>query len=219
MIYGLIPIGGGGTRMSLPYSKEMLPQKNFDYFNPVANHTVEKMKAAGATTLVFVHGLESKQDVKKYFNNKDYLHINQKRLGWANTICDFYNEIKPNNQDVILFGLPDSVSNKNLFTEMVNKPNIVCGLFNTKNQTKVDRLNTSGELFQVKTAKDDTNQDWFWGVLKFDGKNICRMINDSIFDQYSDLGNILNLYSKTMVYGDRYLDLGTWPDYNQYLSE
>jgi glucose-1-phosphate thymidylyltransferase len=219
MIYGLIPIGGGGTRMSLPYSKEMLPQKNFDYFNPVANHTVEKMKAAGATTLVFVHGLEFKQDVKKYFDSKDYLHINQEKLGSASAICDFYNQIKPNDHDVILFGLPDSVSNKNLFTEMINKPNIVCGLFRTNNQTKVDRLNTSGELFQVKSAKHNTNQDWFWGVVKFDGRNIRQMINDSVFDQYSDLGNILNLYSKTMVYGDGYLDLGTWSNYNQYLSE
>jgi len=219
MIYGLIPIGGKGTRLSLPYSKEMIPQKNFDYFNPVVNHTVEKMELAGAERIVFVHGSEYKEDVRQYFKDDCYIHILQERLGFANVIYDFYNQIKPDDYDVVLFGLPDSVFNKNPFVEMINQHGIVCGLFTTDSLSKVDRLDNEGKTFQVKTAKNNTNQDLFWGVLKFDGHNLKAMVTDGVFDKYSEIGTILNLYPNSTIKGDSYLDLGTWANYNRYLSD
>ena len=78
-IYGLIPIGGKGLRLSVPFSKEMIPQKSFDYYNPIVNHLIEKMELAGAQTIVFVHGLEFKKDVKDFFNKDSYVHILQKK--------------------------------------------------------------------------------------------------------------------------------------------
>ena len=219
MIYGLIPIGGKGTRLSLPYSKEMLPQKNFDYFNPIVNHLVEKMELVGASKIVFVHGSEYKQDVVNFFKDERYIHILQERLGFANVIFDFYDQIKPDPKSQILFGLPDSVFNKNPFVEMVNKPGIICGLFTTDNLSKVDRLGIDNKTFQIKTPKTDTNEDWFWGVLKFDGYNLKDMVKDSIFEKYSEIGYILNSYKNTLIYCDSYLDLGTWTNYNRYLTD
>ena len=93
MIYGLIPVGGKGIRLGLPYSKEMLPQKNFDYFNPLVNHIVEKMKLAGAEKFYFVHGAEFKKDIIEYFNQEIFVHILQENLGFANVILDFYNNV------------------------------------------------------------------------------------------------------------------------------
>ena len=61
MIYGLVPIGGRGTRLGLTFSKEMLPQKGFKYFNPVSNHLVSTMQEAGADEIVFIHGFEFKR--------------------------------------------------------------------------------------------------------------------------------------------------------------
>ena len=68
MIYGLVPIGGKGTRLGLSFSKEMLPQKGFLYFNPVSNHLVNTMQNAGAEQIVFIHGFEFKKDVKVGFS-------------------------------------------------------------------------------------------------------------------------------------------------------
>jgi glucose-1-phosphate thymidylyltransferase len=217
MIYGLIPIGGKGTRLSLPYSKEMLPQKNFNYFNPVVNHVVDKMQSAGAEKIVFVHGLEFKQDVKQYFNKHNHTHILQHKLGVTTILLDFYKQLDPANHDTVLFGLPDTVFDGNPFVEMVTIPGIVCGLFTTNDQSQVDRLDIDGKTFQVKTKKTPTNQNLFWGVLKFNVTDICAMIDQSVFDHPTELGNVLNQHKKSLICGGAYLDLGTWENYNQYL--
>ena len=221
MIYGLIPIGGKGTRLGLPYSKEMLPQKNYDIYNPVVNHLVEKMLLAGAEVIIFVHGTEYKKDVTDYFNKpSSYVHILQTELGFANVLQDFINVYGVHNlnpDDKVLFGLPDSVFNANPFVDMLHYPGIVAGCFTTSPYAKVDRL-TDNNTFQVKTAKNSGNLDWFWGVIKFDICDLTRMITDNAFDKTKEIGDLLNRYEFSTVKGDKYLDLGTREGYNRYLT-
>ena len=222
MIIGLIPVGGKGVRLGLPYSKEMLPQKSYDFYNPVINHLVEKMELAGAEQIVFVHGLEYKEDIVNHFDDDSfgdfpkYVHIRQSSVGFANVISDFWNQVETHDGDKVIFGLPDSVFNVNPFVEMINEPGIVAGLFTTEPNTKVDRLR--GELFEIKAPKTEFNSDWFWGVLKFDIENITKMVEDEIFDNVSEIGDILNYYGFKTINGDKYLDLGTWSGYNKYLT-
>lgn len=222
MIIGLIPVGGKGVRLGLPYAKEMLPQKNYDHYNPVINHLVEKMELAGAKQIVFVHGLEYKQDIVDFYrdelwvNHSKYVHITQDKLGFANVISEFYDKVETHDGDKVIFGLPDSVFNVNPFIEMINEKGIVAGLFTTEPYAKVDRL--SQGKFQVKTAKTESNEDWFWGVLKFDIDDIVQMSEDNIFETYSEIGDIVNHYGFTTIKGDKYIDLGTWTGYNRYLT-
>jgi adenylate cyclase class IV len=110
------------------------------------------------------------------------------------------------------------VFDRNPFVEMLYLPGIVCGLFQTDRHTKVDRLDSTGKNFQVKVKQSKDNSEWFWGVLKFDTENIQTIINNCDLDKYSEIGNILNQYQKQFVNGNNYLDLGTWTDYNKYLS-
>lgn len=218
MIYGLIPIGGKGTRLGLPYSKEMLPQKNFDYFNPLVNHIVEKMKLAGAEKIYFVHGKEFKKDVQEYFSKENFVHILQDNLGFANVILDFYNKSDIKDDDKVIFGLPDSIFEENPFIELIGKKGIVTGLFVTDSTSCVDRLNIEEKNFQIKTSKSKENLDVFWGILKFDGTNIKTMVEDGVFKLHTEIGDILNLYEKTHIRCKSYLDLGTWKNYNRYIS-
>lgn len=218
MIYGLIPIGGKGMRLGLPYSKEMLPQKNFDYFNPLVNHIVEKMKLAGAEKIYFVHGKEFKKDVQEYFSKENFVHILQDNLGFANVILDFYNKSDIKDDDKVIFGLPDSIFEENPFIELIDKKGIVTGLFVTDSTSCVDRLDIEERNFQIKTSKSKENLDVFWGILKFDGTNIKTMVEDGVFNLYTEIGDILNLYEKTHVRCKSYLDLGTWKNYNRYIS-
>jgi hypothetical protein len=218
MIYGLIPIGGAGTRLGLPYSKEMLPQKNFDYFNPLVNHIVEKMKFAGAEKICFVHGKDFKKDVTEFFDEQNHIHILQEELGFANVILDFCKKIKIEDSDKVIFGLPDSLFEGNPFIDLIDKKGIVTGLFVTNALTKVDRLEKSKNNFQIKVPKTEDNLDLFWGVLKFDGSDLKKMIEDRVFSFHTEIGDILNLYEKTHVICTSYLDLGTWNNYNKYLT-
>ena len=218
MTYGLVPVGGKGLRLSLPFSKEMLPQKNYDYYNPLINHVVEKMLLAGVEKVYFIHGDEFKKDLKDFFNENKYIHVLQKTTGFANVIEDFYQAAKPEDGDKILFGLPDSIFNKNPFVRLLNEEGVTCGLFETEDCTKVDRLDLKEENFQVKTEKNDSNLNLFWGVLKFDGKNIRNIIEDKHLENISEIGEILNLYPKKFIKCGEYLDLGTWENFNKYLN-
>ena len=218
MTYGLVPVGGKGLRLSLPFSKEMLPQKNYDYYNPLINHVIEKMLLAGVEKVYFIHGDEFKKDLKDFYKENKYIHILQKTTGFANVIQDFYEAAKPEDKDKVLFGLPDSIFNKNPFVRLLNKGGIVCGLFETEDCTKVDRLGLDKEHFQVKAEKNDSNLNLFWGVLKFDGKNIREIIDDGGLDKTSEVGEILNMYPKSFIECGEYLDLGTWENFNKYLN-
>jgi len=216
--YGLVPVGGKGLRLSLPFSKEMLPQKNYDYYNPLINHVIEKMLLAGVEKVYFIHGDEFKKDLKDFYKENKYIHVLQKTTGFANVIQDFYEIAKPEDKDKVLFGLPDSIFNKNPFVRLLNEEGIACGLFETEDCTKVDRLDLDKEHFQVKTEKDNSNLNLFWGVLKFDGKNIREIINDGGLDRTSEVGEILNMYPKSFIECGEYLDLGTWENFNKYLN-
>lgn len=221
MIIGIIPVGGKGTRLGLSFSKEMLPQKNYDYYNPVMNHLVEKMEMAGAQKIFFVHGLEIKRDIENFFTGETYFHITQTELGFAkvlNAVGEILAAYDPlQSADKILFGLPDSVFDGNPFVEMLLKPGIVCGLFTTDDYSKVDRLNLDNTAFQVKTPKTDNNTDWFWGLIKFDG-DVFKQVSEQA-KLTNEVGDILNQHTVKFVKGKRYLDLGTWVNYNRYLSD
>jgi len=224
-VYGLIPCGGKGTRLGLPFPKEMLPQKGYEYYNPLINHTVEKMITAGATYIYFVHGTEFKQEIVDYYHQPHFIHIKQTTPGFARVLIDFYNNVLLNEEDQVLFGLPDSVYEGNPFISMVQRKGLICGLFITDNpETKVDRLTVDAMGFQIKSPKRIDNQDWFWGVLKFDGKTFFDLSQVLEFgawssSKYNEIGQILNRMPHTLIKNGSYNDLGTWIDYNSYLSD
>ena len=220
MIYGLIPIGGKGTRLSLPFSKEMLPQKNYGYFNPIANHLVEKMLLAGAEKVIFIHGEFIKEDVSNYFSDEKFIHSTQIKTGFSKVLTDILQIIiNLKDSDQIFFGLPDSIFDGNPFVEMTDISGICAGIFQTYESTKVDRLNLDATRFQVKSIKNETNQDWFWGALKFDGKNLKEIAHKGQTEKYAEIGEIINEHIFSLVRGHRYVDIGTWENYNKYISD
>lgn len=219
MIIGIIPIGGKGSRLGLPFSKEMLPQKDYGFYNPIANHLVEKMKFAGATKIIFVHGEHLKSDVESYFNEPNFhFHINQKSLGFAQVLKDSYEHISIKDNDQILFGMPDSVFEGNPFIEMLTFDGICAGLFTTLATSKVDRLVNNEKKFEIKSMKNSNNSKYFWGVVKFQGINIRKFIDDNFFEKSKEIGEILNIYSFNQVLAGKYIDIGTWENYNKYMS-
>ncbi len=218
MIYGIIPVGGKGKRLGLPFSKEMLPQKG----RTQINHTVIKMKEAGVDLIVFVHGEEFKDDICKYYEGLEYVHIKQTKPSFAGCLKDFYEYVLPSRDSQILFGLPDSIYQGNLFLNCLEQKGLVCGVFKTLPTTKVDRLSQMSDngvnepFFYVKAEQAGDASELFWGVLKFAGKDIELMILDGMFDRYTEIGDIINRYPKLIVRGNNYLDLGTWENLNEY---
>ena len=218
MIYGLVPIGGKGTRLGLTFSKEMLPQKGSLHFNPISNHLVGKMKEAGAYQIVFIHGFEFKKDVLDFFNSSYHQHYLQKAEGFSNVVREFLLNTSLQNNDQILFGMPDTVFRGNPFHEMLTHDGLACALFTTNDKSKVDRLLMNEKKFAIKCAKSSNLEDRFWGLLKFDGSDILDMESNGYFSKYSEIGDIVNSYDFSCIDAEDYLDLGTWDNYNYYLK-
>jgi glucose-1-phosphate thymidylyltransferase len=217
LIIGVIPIGGQGTRLGLTFSKEMLPQKNFDYYNPISNHLVSKMLEAGAEKILFVHGFSMKTDVVNFYTNKNFIHIKQTKTGFANVLREAITSNFIRASDSIIFGMPDTIFEGNPFTDLVQEPAICCALFLTDDKSKVDRLKLDSNSFSIKSEKDTTLSDYFWGVLKFDAESLLLADSKNLFDEYTEVGQLLNYLGFTYKKFNKYIDLGTWPNYNRYL--
>lgn len=218
MIIGIVPIGGKGTRLGLTFSKEMLPQKNFQYYNPIANHLVSKMLEAGASKIIFVHGFEAKKDVTSYFVSETFVHLVQKNTGFANVLKEVIDANYITSEDTILFGMPDTIFEDNPFLQLVKEDNICCALFKTNSTSKVDRLSLHNNLFVIKSEKTEDVSSYFWGVIKFDGKSLLKAYNSQLFGIHTEIGALLNALGFNYKTFGRYIDLGTWPNYNRYLS-
>jgi hypothetical protein len=218
VIYGVLPVGGKGTRMGLPYPKEMLPQRRQSKYVPVIDHSVSAMlEASPDTHMVFIHGKQYKPEIVNHY--KSCSHIREPIEGFAETLCSILRTIDVQDSDIILYGLPDSYYDGNPFPKMLHTPGVVCGLFVGEPSAKVDRLlSTSNQVFDIKVPKTPDTQDWFWGTIKLTGAVLKDMVEEEMFVRYDEIGLILNNYKKSLVYSGSYLDLGTWPSYNRYFT-
>ncbi|MDB3948492.1 hypothetical protein N9370_01840, partial [Paracoccaceae bacterium] len=172
------------------------------------------MQDAGATEIIFIHGFELKKDVVQFFSATCHKHFLQKETGFANVLRELLINIQLEREDQVLFGMPDTVFRGNPFHQMLSIKGITCGLFITNYESKVDRLYGNKQKFAVKQSKSSSLQDWFWGVLKFEGANIIDMEAESYFSKYNEIGDILNQYDFSCINAGDYLDLGTWDNYN-----
>ena len=215
MIYGLIGCGGFAKRLGINYPKELLPLPSFDFYYPLAKHTTDKMELAGCSKIYFVHGKKYKEQMVDYFNGRNYVHILEKRPGFANILRNGYEAIKPDDDDSILFGLADSVFEGNCYPLLAAYPGVNCALFKTDNSVRVDRLTKDGQ-FKIKSEFQSDCTPYFWGALGFRGRDIKKMIDNHEFINHSEIGNIINNYPKAYFYYDKYFDLGLWRNWGAF---
>lgn len=216
MIYGLIPVGGKGTRLGLPFSKEMLPLKGYEDYYPVCKLTVDNMLSAGCQKIFFIHGFEYKTEIINLFNQENFVHIKNLSERQSEVFSSFYNSVVLKDNDIFLYGLPDSFYKKNLFPQIKNIDGLVCGMYKTDDDCKVGRLNIITNKF-VKSIKEEDLTDYCWGVLKFD-LSCLKIFNEFIKKSNFEAEELLNENNFKVVYGDEYFDLGTWKSLNKYWS-
>lgn len=215
MIYGLVPVGGVGSRLNLPFHKELLPLKGYNSYYPVCKLTVDNMLFAGAEKIIFIHGSNKKKEIVELFNNKNFLHLNNNSKRQSEVFSVFFNNVPLNENDVILYGLPDSYYNINLFPKMLNNSGLVCGMYKCSSYSNVGRIDIKTNKF-IKSQKNAYLSEFCWGVLKFDYnsiKNFNYYINKDINLEAEEL---LNFNNFSLLYGDLYYDLGTWDSINSY---
>lgn len=206
MIYGCIPVGGNGSRLGLPFSKEMLPLIGFDFYKPISMHVVEKMKLAGCQTIFFVHGTEYKKDILNFYSDSSFVHLTQRE----NSPFVLNDILKILNSGTLLYGLPDTVFEGNPFIESIKiQGNVSCIFYTNNNNLKVDRINNNNK-FDIKSAKTKKNKNLFWGAVKFEIKSMLLNYNGN------EVGEYLNLLNTSYLNCGKYMDIGTWKGYQTY---
>ena len=194
MIYGLIPVGGKGTRLGLPFSKEMLPLKGYEDYYPVCKLTVDNMLSAGCQKIFFIHGFEYKTEIINLFNQENFVHIKNLSERQSEVFSSFYNSVVLKDNDIFLYGLPDSFYKKNLFPQIKNIDGLVCGMYKIDDDCKVGRLNIITNKF-VKSVKEEDLTDYCWGVLKFD-LSCLKIFNEEVLRELNNNLIYLNNFEK-----------------------
>ena len=214
MMYGIVPVGGIGSRLGLPFPKELFPLKNRSSYYPVCQHTIDNMLEAGCEKIFFVHGKNFKNHIVSMYKEENYYHINNMGERQSEVFTYFMRSIKPNHDDIFLYGLPDSWYPGNIFQSMKKMPGLVCGMFSTKDNAVVDRLNKEGKFIKCD-KKDDSVSTECWGVLKFDTESLEKFSNIIEKSDY-EVASALNECNLNLCYGSAYYDLGTWESMNDY---
>ena len=147
MIFGLIPAGGKANRLNMSFCKELLPLKGYNYYRPVIDLTVQNMLYAECQKICFVHGRNYKNSIKKiYSNDCKFTHIRNFSSEQIRVILAFHNSINYADDDEILYGLPDTFYNKNLFPNLLQEKGLVCGIYTVDDNSIVGRLDMHDEV-------------------------------------------------------------------------
>jgi len=214
MIYGIVPVGGAGVRLGLPFPKELFPLKGKDRYYPVCQHTIDNMLFAGCEKIVFVHGKTYKKHITDMYQGEMFVHVNNMGERQSEIFSYFLRSIHVKAGDTFLYGLPDSWYTENLFPEMLTIKGIVCGMFTSGDESTVDRLDMSRKFVKCK-RKDESVSIECWGVLKFDHEDIVKFV-DIIENSDFEVAAVLNKFNFQLCYGSHYFDLGTWNSMNEY---
>jgi len=211
MLVGLVPVGGNASRLNIPFSKSMVPQKGFDYYNPVINHCVQNLVNTGVDKIVFGHGATYKQDILAYYQDTLFQHVIEEKGpsdGGNRFVNNILNIVEA--EDYI-FCLPDTVSTTTNYKDLLIKNNVVCGMYTIPDEVKGDRPLPNGK-FDVKTFKTNINANTSWGTIK---------INKEVLEKnkiQSHIGEWLNGIKIEKVNLGKMVDIGTWTGYNYYLN-
>lgn len=238
-LIGLIPAAGKGTRLGLPYPKELYPIVRNNTYKPLSQFTVEAILEANVKHLVFVINETKHQFIGYYgdgsrFNcnfsyvvQENYENNNSKSSGLIQALNSSYHLIK---NKTVLFGMADTLLYpKNCFNYVLdnfsnNKSDLTFGLFPIESRNlsksaivKINSINRVEAIYDKPDSIGDIpNLGWafiIWSPV------FTEFLHESINERPdSDFASVLNKAVDSFnltgfqVPQGKYLDLGTYDD-------
>ncbi|NHC43571.1 NTP transferase domain-containing protein [Bacillus sp. MM2020_1] len=235
---GLLPCAGKGTRLGMPFSKEMFPDVHNENYRPVIMYTIDAMKRAGIKHIIITVN-PNKTDLLNYLGNgKQFgidltvcIHPEAKSL--PQSLNEAYHIIKDKK---VVFAMPDTVIEPRDFLkkalEAHNKnhnSDVTLGCFKTDNPTSVSVVEFDGELItNVIEKPKETNLEYMWGMMVWNPvfskilNEFCLTIKHREGAKELYLSDALfPLIEKNKVFSfihenSSYRDLGTFKELNQW---
>ena len=235
-LVGLIPAAGKGTRLNLPFPKELYPIIQNNKFRPVAQSILEQITSAGVGHIVFVVN-ENKHQLLQYFGNGQRFLCNISYVvqeppkvnalhaispGLAEALDSGYHLVK---DKLVFFGMPDTIIFpdyvfKEAFNQLRDDQDGILCLFRTNKPEKSGMVRTDGyKVIEVIDKPLQTDLEWMWGCIIW--KPIfSEFLHTSIHHRkIFEFSTILNDAIKTGLnlasikfHDGKYLDLGTYED-------
>jgi hypothetical protein len=224
---GIIPAGGTGTRLGLPFPKELFNIGDEEYY-PVIRFSLNCMAAAGCKEFILIVN-ETKAELVQYTSKWCYrqgaiLHVvfnDEGRKGYARGLLDIQNLVRRRAPERLLFCLPDSVyENERAFRDLIEGTGpCVLGAFRVGNDLRVDRIH--GGAVHTKTVYDECPSDLMWGILNIRTDYYEQMVIDlESHPECIEIGQVIGRLggSTHLDLRSQYYDLGTWPKIREFFD-
>lgn len=232
-LIGLIPAAGKGSRLGLPFPKELYPTVVKNQYKPIAHYMVDHLTIAEVKHIVFVIN-ESKHQLISYFGSGqkfscNFSYVAQETLsnkpssspGLANALASAYHLIK---DKTVLFGMADTIMwPKDAFASALNKLNkqtdILLLLFPTDFPHKFGMVafNEKLEVEKIVDKPKKTELKYMWGAIIWRPTFSDILYSQVAQNESSDFADIINfsikegLTIKTAVFPDgKFVDFGTY---------
>ncbi len=231
---GLIPAAGKGSRLGLPFPKELYPIIFNDNYKPVAEFIVDNLVIAGIDHICFVIN-ETKHQLLGYFGTgekfgcrfsyvyQDFQSIkNAQSPGLAQAIDASFHLI---NDKVVYFGMPDTIiTPKNVFQKLQNSfqkdIDVLLGLFITSTPEKFGMVETdiNNIVHKIIDKPKESSLTKMWGCIVW-GPKFSVFLHESVQSGEYDFANILNsainnglIVQSNFFPEGNYIDIGTFSE-------
>lgn len=238
-LVGLIPAAGKGTRLNLPYPKELYPIIRENRYKPLAQFVVENLTTAGTTDIVFVIN-ETKHQLIGYFGsgrrfgcqfsyavqepNND--HNGSTSPGLAHALDSGYHLVSGK---TVLFGMADTIMQpKEVFRCLIDAASptdqVILGLFDVTRPQKFGMVDFApdGRVHRIVDKPTQTDLRYAWGCIAwrpaFSEYLHCAVNQQNIADFARIMNDAIGQgmpFRAVVVPGGQYADLGTYEEINE----
>ena len=228
---GLMPAAGQGTRLGLPFPKELWPLPGQAQYEPVANRSVELFSAAGIRQIIIVIS-PNKPGIMQHFGDgsrfgADFIYACQEphsKNGKGPDLSQALDCVYPISQNRrVAFLMPDTyiypTSSLSQLISEAGEADLILGLFPTDRPHKFGMVRAEGrKVIEIIDKPIKTDLQLMWGIIiwspRFSDHLRACMKNDSpdfATVMNRAIQNNLDVQAVEILKG-KYLDLGTYDE-------
>jgi glucose-1-phosphate thymidylyltransferase len=241
-LIGLIPAAGSGTRLNLPFPKELYPTLENNKYKPVANHVVDNLLATGLKHIVFVIN-KTKHQLLGYFGSGmkfdcSFSYVVQEHIskgqstspGLADALSSAYHLIR---EKTVLFGMADTIMwPKDAFQKGLKssdpKADVTLCLFPTKFPEKFGMVafDQQNKVERIVDKPESTDLKFMWGCIIWKPVFTEYLFSKVRKEGISDFAKILNMaiHDRMIIKAvkfdqGKFIDFGTFEQIKQFDEE
>jgi len=232
---GLLPAAGKGTRLGVPFPKELFPIIINNQYKPVSQFSLDYLKKADVNQITFVIN-ETKDELISFFGNGSKFECNinyvvqepwesaseAKSPGLAHALDSAYHLAK---EKYVFFSMPDTIMVPNNVFSVAKEStpentDVQLILFPTNSPEKYGMvsLDNGNKVLKIIDKPQKTNLNYMWGAIIWSPRFTEFLHNEVIHKNQGDFAEIINSAILShlnlnchIIENGRYFDIGT-PD-------